>query len=229
MGLRLLWQQIPSTMISELYCQANKFDGVVLDTEHSPFNNETLFNCIQVVRLYDKECFVRVSHLDKVLVKMCMDAGVTGMIFSTIETGKQVKEILTYCRYPKQGGKRGQGLNRENHWGRKSLGTHKPILVGQIETKNAVDGLKKLKGFDYYMIGPYDLSASLGCVGDFEKRTFREYIGKIHGQIPKKKLGIHIPNNVDEHINKYKDYEFVAMGMDTTLLIEKLNELGELI
>ena len=82
--MKLLWQQIPSTIISELYCNSD-FDGVVIDTEHSPFNNETLFSCIQVVKLSNKKCFVRLAHLDKIVTKMCLDAGVDGLIFSTVE------------------------------------------------------------------------------------------------------------------------------------------------
>ena len=52
--MKLAWQQIPSPTISELLCKS--LDGVVLDTEHGCFNNETLYNCIQVITANDKKC-----------------------------------------------------------------------------------------------------------------------------------------------------------------------------
>ena len=225
--MKLLWQQIPSTIISEIYGNSN-FDGVVIDTEHSSYNNETLFSCIQTIKLCGKICYVRFAHLDKIVTKMSLDAGCDGVIFSTIESKKQAKEIIDYCRYPVFGGKRGQGLCRENKWGESDVGRHKPDVIAQIETKDGVDNLDKIIkcGFDMYLIGPYDLSASLGCVEDFNNPMYIKYINKISDNIPKEKLGIHLPKDVDKHYSKYKDYGFVALGMDTTLLIEKIKDIS---
>jgi len=224
--MKLLWQQIPSTLISELYCNTS-FEGVVLDTEHSFFNNETLFSCIQIIKLSGKKCFVRLTHLDKIITRSCLDAGVDGLIFSTIESSEQSEEIYNYCTYPKFGGLRGQGLVRENKWGveRDKLNNTKPILIAQIETKKGVLELVnfvKKSYFNYYMIGPYDLSASLGCVGDFENETFQNYLQKIKECVDINKIGIHLPNDVEKNYSKYKDYGFVSLGMDTTILIEKI-------
>ena len=98
--MKLLWQQISSTIISEIYAKS-EFDGVVLDTEHGSFNNESLYGCIQIITILNKKCFVRVTHLDKSLVRMCLDAGCSGIIFSTVETEKQAqeKEALKLLNY----------------------------------------------------------------------------------------------------------------------------------
>ena len=98
--MRLLWQQISSTIISEIYAKSD-FDGVVLDAEHGSFNNESLYSSIQIITGLGKKCFVRVTHLDKTLVRMCLDAACTGLIFSTVETQKQAFEIIQFCKYPK--------------------------------------------------------------------------------------------------------------------------------
>ena len=224
--MKLAWQQIPSTIISEIYAFSD-FDGIIIDTEHSPFNNETLFSCIQVIRGYSKKCYIRLAHLDKIVAKMCLDAGCDGIIFSTVESKEQAQEIIDYCRYPAFGGKRGQGLCRENKWGESDLGRHKPDVIAQIETKDGVDNLNDIMecDFDMYLIGPYDLSASLGCVEDFDNPKYIEYINKISDNIPKEKLGIHLPKDVEKHYPNYKDYGFTALGMDTTLLIEKVKEI----
>ena len=128
--------------------------------------NESLYACIQIITLYKKQCFVRVTELNKTLVRMCLDAGATGIIFSTIESYSQGKEIVEFCTYPLFKGKRGCGLVRENQWGEYSLGTNKPLIIGQIETQTAVDNLDSICtcGFDMFIIGPYDLSNSLNSV-----------------------------------------------------------------
>ena len=82
--MNLTLQTISSTVISEILCKTN-FDGVVLDTEHGCFNNENLYSCIQVITSMNKKCFVRVTDLNKRLIRMCLDAGVDGLIFSTVE------------------------------------------------------------------------------------------------------------------------------------------------
>ena len=229
--MKLLWQQIPSTIISEIFASSS-FDGVVLDTEHSPFNMETIFSCIQTIKLSQKKCFVRLSHLDKVLTKVCLDAGCDGLIFSTIENDTQANEILSYCRYPSksQFGRRGQGLVRENGWGTKPLGEHDPILIGQIETEAGVEAIEEIIAtdvFDMFLIGPYDLSASLGCVGDFEDHRYKEAIEKIKEYVSEEFLGIHIPTNVESSIGNYLNFGFTALGMDTTFLLERIEEISK--
>ena len=82
--MKLLWQQIPNSTITEILCNS-VFDGVVFDLEHGCYNNETLYNCIQVCTLKNKLCFIRVTWLDKTVIRMSLDAGCSGIIFSTIK------------------------------------------------------------------------------------------------------------------------------------------------
>ena len=91
----LSWQQVPSPVISEIMCIG--YDGVVLDTEHSCYNIETLFSCIQVIKLRGKKCFVRLTEISNTMIRCCLDAGVDGLIFSTVETAEQCEKIKQYC------------------------------------------------------------------------------------------------------------------------------------
>ena len=157
---------------------------------------------------------------------MCLDAGCTGAIFSTVETGQQAIEIINFCKYPKYGGQRGQGLVRENEWGLKKLQNTKPVIIAQIETKKAVDNLKQIMNhtFDYYLVGPYDLSASLGCVGEWQNEKYLNYLNKTN-VIPKKKRGVHLVRKEDIMQHDLTGYGFTALGMDTTILIDYVAEL----
>ena len=83
----LSWQQIPSPLVTEIISEW--YDGTVLDAEHGCFNNETLYTCIQVLKLKKKSAFVRLKDISKSMIGMCLDAGADGLIFSTVETKEQ--------------------------------------------------------------------------------------------------------------------------------------------
>jgi len=215
----LTWQQIPSPLVSEIMC--HNYDGVVLDAEHGCFSNETLFSCIQVIKASKKRCFVRLTEVSKTMIRYCLDAGVDGLIFSTIETKEQCEKIVEYCYYSPKG-KRGLGLVRQNFWGEKELLQKDPIIIPQIETKQAVDNLKEIIefNFDYYLIGPYDLSLSLNIPAKFDNEEFICYINKIKVSIPEAKMAVHIPSDIENQIRKYENCAVKCLGMDTIALLE---------
>lgn len=220
----LSWQQIPSTIISEIMC--HNFDGVVLDSEHGCFSNETLISCIQVIKCLNKKCFVRLTDTSKTMIRYCLDSDVDGIIFSTVETEEQCKDIINYsCYSPK--GKRGLGLVRQNLWGQGDLISDSPILIPQIETKSGVENLENIikYNFDFYLIGPYDLSLSLNKPAEFDDDEFLCYINKVNSLIEKNKMAVHIPSNIKSEIHKYKDYGLKCLGMDTVALIEYNKEI----
>ena len=82
--MKALWQQIPSTEITKLYCNTN-FDAIVLDLEHGVFNNETIFSLIQFINSNNKFSFVRVTEPSKSQIRFLLDSNVSGIIFSTLE------------------------------------------------------------------------------------------------------------------------------------------------
>ena len=247
--MRLLWQQIASTTITEIFCNSD-FDGIVFDLEHGCFNNETLYSCIQICDLSKKYSFIRTSYLDRQIIRMSLDANCSGVILSTVETKGQAQEFYDYCTYPyvkreelfktdaqgvirksyltKTGGARGQGLVRENAWGRNALKFRRPILIPQIETTKGVENIQEISSidFDHYMVGPYDLSASLGEVGNFKSQKFLNALKSLELSVGSK-LGFHIPSNIKAQYEDYKKYQFLALGMDSTFLVESLNYAQE--
>ena len=225
----LSWQQIPSTTVSEIMCKG--FDGVVLDTEHGTFNPETINNCIQVIKLAGKKAFVRLTEVSPTDIRSCLDSGCDGIIFSTIETVEQCEAIKNHCYFPPKG-KRGLGLSRENMWGEKNqLVSSGPIIVPQIESKLGVENIEKIKsyGFDFHLIGPYDLSLSLEIPGDFKHEKFQDAIKTMRNSIPNDKMAIHIPkdldawnlwqNEMEEWLN-YSQYGLLCIGMDTIAIFQ---------
>tara|TARA_R110000824_G_scaffold94435_11_gene227817 strand:- start:306 stop:989 length:684 start_codon:yes stop_codon:yes gene_type:complete len=216
----LSWQQIPSPMVSEILCYSS--DGVVIDTEHGCFNNETIYNCIQIIKSSNKKCFVRLTEISNTLIRYCLDAGADGLIFSTVENEDQCEEIKKFSCFPPVG-RRGLGLVRQNRWGLGGdLVSKDPILIPQIESKVGIENLDKIcsYNFDYYLIGPYDLSMSINLAGKFDSEEFMCYINKVAKIIPQNKMAVHIPSDVPKQIEKYKNYGLKCLGMDTMSLIE---------
>ena len=227
--MKALWQQIPSTEITRLYCNSD-FDAVVLDLEHGVFNNETLFSIIQLINASNKLSFVRVTEPNKSQIRLLLDSNVSGIIFSTIEL-EQTSKIKEWCLYPPYG-KRGQGLVSENNWGDDKLQFNKIKLVAQIENQDSISDLAnivKTDLFDYYILGPYDLTADLGCVADWQNKKYLELIDKFNKEIPIEKRGVHIVSNIEnEYKNKFKNFGFVALGMDTTIIKSGIKNLESL-
>jgi len=112
-------------------------------------------------------------------------------------------------------------------WGEKNLISDDPILIPQIETKEGVENLASIVAlnFDYYLIGPYDLSLSLGIPGEFDNDLFMMYINKINDILPVEKRAVHIPTNVDSQLPKYPNYGIRCLGMDTMAIMEYHREI----
>ena len=226
--MKFLWQQIGNSTITEILCRQS-FDGVVFDTEHGCFNNETLYTCIQIANASNKLCLVRVTDLNKQLIRMCLDANCSGIIMSTVEDYAQAKEFYDFCVYPPEG-IRGQGLVRENFWGVIGFNKRTPILIPQIETRAGISNIKEISklNFSNFLIGPYDLSASFSEPGDFENEDFKLAI-KTLKKLLGDKLGYHIVKDVDKQYKELKDCNFLAFGLDTLLLIDGVSKIHDII
>ena len=214
-------------MVTEILSTPEGIDGVVLDLEHSCFNMETIYSCIQVARLAGKRCFIRVSHWWHRNVQSLVDAG-ADVILSNVENTSLLRQLTNITFSRRKGGKRGTGLVRNNTWGEEELIYEDPILVAQIETELAVERIADLNAgnIGFYMIGQYDLSASLGCPGKFKDPKFIDVVNKVEEEIGKGRMGVHLVRNCQD-IDRYRDYGVVALGMDTTTLLDRTREITE--
>jgi 2-keto-3-deoxy-L-rhamnonate aldolase RhmA len=250
--LRGFWQQIPSTTVSEILCHSD-LDFVCLDTEHGVFNEETIFRCIQTITLSGKKVFIRVTEANKTLVRHYLDAGVDGLIFSTMEDCEYYKkdiyessdhndlidelnfersysrEVVNQCKFPSAHGRRGYGLTRDNFWGEKPR-KKDPLLIAQIESKLGAEQFHRFGyAFDYYLIGPYDLSSDLGIPGDFDNPIYKEKIQEIKDLVPAEKLGYHIVKDIAKQLPDLNECGILAFSMDTLMLINGIKEIEDIV
>ena len=230
MSLLFTWQQIPSTIVTEILCSTG-FEGVVLDTEHAMWNPETLHACIQVGTLKGKDVFVRFTECNETLVRGCLDAGSTGVIFAKVDSIEYAQRIKKICHFPQDGGRRGLGLVRENGWGRLSLMGGPPTLIVQIESEAGVKLAHSLASmdFDFYMIGPYDLSMDLGVPGQFDSNDFKAAVEYVTEEVGVEKMGCHLVKSaqISAEVDKIGEFGFVALSMDTIILTEGVQNINE--
>lgn len=171
-----LWMGLGSTVTTDI-CAGAGFDWLVIDGEHGPNDLTTLLAQLQVVAAYpNSHPVVRVPHDNAALLKQVLDIGATTVLVPMVDTAAQAAAIVKACRYPQddgQGGIRGMAGTRASRWGRfpnygKEANDQVCVLV-QAETREALknlDAIAATPGVDGVFIGPADLSASMGHIGN---------------------------------------------------------------
>lgn len=223
------WMQICSPEIAEILCQKN-FDAITLDLEHGSFGLEKLNNIFRAIEVKKKLSLVRLPNHKTDDLGQIFDSGCCGLIIPNIINAKQVAKIINHSFWPPLGN-RGVGFSRANLYG-KSFETYKrfkPVIVAMIENVKSLpnlDSILEIKNLDAILIGPYDLSASLGSPGNFNNQKFKKSIKQIRDKCKKfnKPVGIHV---VEPSIKLLKarireGFKFLPFGIDTVLLNKSL-------
>ncbi len=161
---------LPTPATSEILADAG-FDWLFIDGEHGPLETSEVLAILQAVA--DKvACLVRVPQLSEVSIKKILDLGAAGVIIPQVNTADQAAEAVRYSKFPPLGA-RGVGLGRANGYGMRfdeyiESANDETVVVVQAEHALAVDNIESIvnvPGIDAVLIGPYDLSASLGKMG----------------------------------------------------------------
>ena len=222
------WMQIPSSIVANILSRQS-FDWVVVDLEHGRFDNfiiGDLFNtiksnnCLPFARLLSPCCQSEISSV--------LDAGAAGLIFPKIESLDQSRAIYNFSRLP-PAGSRGVSFCHANNYGldfsEYIQSENFPFLVGMIESSACVHNLQEIITadiFDAFIVGPYDLSASLGVTGDFTNSIFLNTLDTIYNILISSNVpfGVHIVYPSANELNKSleRGCTFIPYGIDTTFL-----------
>lgn len=224
------WVSSCSPVIAELMSICG-FDFVTIDVEHAPVDIETTFNLLQGIKSGNPKCssLVRVSGNSYSEIKRYVDAGADGIICPLVNTSKEAKELVEAIKYYPQG-RRGVGYCRSNKYGIDLINSlnssnDETFVCVQIEHVDAINNLEEIlsvEGIDAAMIGPYDLSASMGLNGQLDHPKMEEAI-QYNIDICKKNgvlAGIH---EVDTDIKKVNNrieqgYNFIAYSVDLKMI-----------
>lgn len=166
---------------------ADSVDFLWIDLEHSFMSPEALSGHLLAARGRDKPALVRVTGSSAPFIKPVLDMGADGIIVPQIRTADEVWRIVRDCRYPPQG-HRGYGPRVPSNYGRDGGAAYiaranRDLFVAvQIETAEALaalDEILAIPGLDSLVLGPQDLSGSLGRLGDVEHPTVVEAIQSV--------------------------------------------------
>ncbi|MBP7055367.1 MAG: 2,4-dihydroxyhept-2-ene-1,7-dioic acid aldolase [Candidatus Omnitrophica bacterium] len=228
------WITIGNLSVAEIMARAG-FDWLAIDMEHSAITLDKAQELIQVIGLCGTPALVRVGENDPVVIKRVMDAGAQGVIVPMINSARDALAAVRAVKYPPMG-TRGVGLARAQGYG---LGfsayagwvNRGSIVIAQIEHITAVDNLDEIlavDGIDAFIVGPYDLSASMGIPGKFEDLRVKNALSRIMrtAKVHKAVAGFHvIPPNAKEVLKKVREgYRFVGFSLDTLFLGAKCRD-----
>lgn len=221
------WMQMPSADVAEVLASAG-FDWIAIDLEHGAISRHQLPDLFRAIELHGVLPFARVALPEGSLCQHALDCGAAGVIVPRVESAAQLSDIIAGCLWPPTG-KRGVGFSRANLFGRQfeeyKTEAQQPIIVAQIESKSAVASIASLlavRGLDAVMIGPYDLSASLGVPGDIDHPTVRASVNEVLHACKKAGVpsGIHVvqPDAKKLDAEIAAGHRFLAYGTDAVFL-----------
>lgn len=230
-----LWMGLADPYAAEL-CATAGFDWLLIDGEHGPNDLRSTLAVLQAVAPYPSHPVVRIPHGDAVLIKQMLEIGASTLLVPMVESADQARQLVRAMRYPPAGIRGvGSGLARSSRWGGfteylKEADRQVCLLV-QVESMQAIeqiDAIAAVDGVDGVFIGPADLSASLGHLGQPGHPVVRQIISQAIERIVAagKAPGI---LTVDETLaRRYMELgaRFVAVGVEATLLAQATRALA---
>jgi 4-hydroxy-2-oxoheptanedioate aldolase len=229
-----LWCSMSHNFAVEVVAGAG-FDWLLLDTEHSPNDLESVFTQLQAAAPYHSHPVVRVPWNDMVTIKRYLDIGAQSLLIPFIQNEEEAKRAVAYTRYPPAGVRGVAGTTRATRFGRvkdypKRAADEICVLL-QIENQSGLDNLEKIaavEGVDGVFIGPADLHASLGYMGETNNPKVMPIIDDAIRRIRKAGKAPGILTGVEADARRWigEGCLFTAVGADVGLLARASDALA---
>ncbi|CAN7156596.1 aldolase/citrate lyase family protein [Bosea sp. LjRoot90] len=229
-----LWCSLPGGYVAEALAGAG-FDWLLFDTEHSPGDPLTVLAQLQAAAAYPVSAVVRPACNDAVLIKRFLDIGAQTLLIPYIQNQAEAAAAVAAMQYPPDGIRGVSGVTRATRFGRVAdygrRAAEELCLLVQVETREALDNLEAIAltpGIDGVFIGPADLAASLGHMGEPGHETVRmaveDAIRRLVGL--GKPAGILTPDKDFARRCMELGATFTAVGVDAALLVRSAEALG---
>jgi 2-dehydro-3-deoxyglucarate aldolase len=209
------------------------FDWLFVDGEHGPLEARELTEILQAVG--DKTaCIVRVPEAAEVPIKRALDLGAHGIIVPQVNTAEQAADVVRWARYAPEGA-RGVGLARAHGYGLRfreylSAANREIAVIVQAEHERAVDNIEaivRVPGVDAVLLGPYDLSASLGKLGKIDDPAVVAAIDRVTEACQAVGMPLGYFGVTAAAVRPYvaRGYSLIVAGVDTLYLANGANAL----
>lgn len=201
------------------------FDWFFLDNEHSPLEALELQGIVRTAG--STPCVVRVSHSAEVPIKKALDIGAAGIIAPMVNSAEQAAQVVSWSKYAPLG-TRGVGIGRAHGYGLKfqeyvaSANDEIAVIVQceHIEAVNDIERIVRVPGVDAVLIGPYDLSASMGRLGEVTHPEVVAAIDRVTAACRAANVPLGIFGLSAQAVQPYieRAYTLIVAGVDTVLL-----------
>lgn len=225
---------MPSLDVAEVMARVG-FDYLWIETEHAAMDVAHAQSLIQAVG-GRCPCLVRIPDKDEVWVKKALDTGCDGIVVPQIRSADQARQIVAWSLYPPEG-RRSVGVSRAHGYGMAfqdyvETVNDELIIVLQAEHADAVENIAaivEVAGVDAVLIGPFDLSGSLGVLGQTDHPRVLEAIDTVrrHCQQAGMPLGIFAANLAMARRYIEQGFTLIALGMDAFFLWQSAQEALE--
>jgi 2-keto-3-deoxy-L-rhamnonate aldolase RhmA len=230
---RGLWVTLEAATITEIAVELG-FDWVVIDAEHGHLDFKAMLEHIRVTRASDTTPLVRIAEVQQGLIKRVLDIGAAGIIVPQVTGPEEVARAVRFAKYPPQG-IRGVGGERATGWSmhlaEATAGANGRTmvipLIETVEAYQALDEIMDVPGVDALYIGPADLSASAGHLGQWEGPGVAEMVLDIKSRAATRGLACGVMATSVDNARQRRDQGFRMLGVasDTGLIIRGAKEL----
>jgi 4-hydroxy-2-oxoheptanedioate aldolase len=231
-----MWVNSASPLVAEI-CAGSGLDWVLIDAEHGPNDVPTVLAQLQAVAAYPVTPVVRPALGDPALIKQYLDAGAQNLLVPMCDTPEHATDLVRAVRYPPRGVRGvGSSLSRAARWNRVdgylANADDTISLTVQIESATAVANVERIvgvDGVDAIFLGPSDLAASMGLLGQQEHpdvvAAVEHCLGVAHAAGKGAGVNAFVPATADRYVAA--GASFVCVGADVTLLARGSEALTE--
>ena len=227
-----LWVTLESPSVTEM-AVALGLDWVVIDAEHGHLDWKEVVEHLRAAVRSETVALVRVTDLDRGLIKRALDIGADGVVVPWVETEDQLRRAIAFARYPPEGC-RGIGAERATGWGECMVehtaeANDNVLVVPIIETVRTAGEVARMclvDGVDLFFFGPADFSATAGFRGQWEGPGVARQILDLKDTIRQagKQCGVVATGTTNLAERFEQGFRAIALGMDAGLLRRSLHE-----
>lgn len=220
------WSSLASAAAVEIVSRSG-FDWLLIDTEHSPNETPAILAQLQAATGGTATPIVRVAWNDPVLVKRVLDLGVQTVLFPYVQTADEARRAVAATRYPPAGIRGVAGSTRAAGYGRiknyLQRADAEMCVIVQVENRTGcenVEAIAAVEGVDAVFVGPNDLAAALGHLGNIAHPDVQAAIGGVLAKLKarRKPAGYLSYNQADARQRFADGFTFIAVTSDVTLL-----------
>lgn len=229
------WSSLANPLLAELVAEHQGIQWMLFDAEHAPNDVHSLLAQLQAIRFSAIPAVVRPLRNHPAQIKRLLDIGFRNLLIPSVQSAQEAQEAVLATRYPPEGVRGVSGYHRNNGYGRISdyfeyIDSVIAVIV-QIESRAAMDRLEDIaavQGIDALFVGPGDLAASLGCLGQIRAAPVQDAICSLGRRASALGCKIGITAGSMEDVARYRDwgYSLFTVGSDVQLFRQAVERLS---